>query len=233
MVMTLTVCTNPPPSVAAGKPKASTEPLKDTVVRIYVGGSYAGSGVVVSKDGHVVASLRTVLNRLGNQSTSVLSVDDGTVRARIIGQDASHDLVLLKADRTYRSVAVMGGRDEARSMEAAVIIGYTEILGEPPFVEKRVLEGFVTQTRYQGESVSGLDFGDTSLVGIRDSERNRVKEAGSAVFLAESRKLLGLGIGKMWSGNELVVMPADTIRLLLVRSGVRTGDAGTPQRPLP
>lgn len=207
-------CTPEPKAAPKQPPKRSLEPLKNSVVRLYVDGRYAGSGVVISQDGRIVTARRILKSRTDKPR---ITVDDGVVTATLVAEDAPHDLALIKADKTYVSAAQLETRSNVGAMDSAVIIGFSEILGEPPMVEKRSLEGFVSKVRYSGESVSGLDLSDISMVTGRINDRVRIEERGAAIFMEGSRKLLGIGIGKTWSSDEIMVMPAETIKALISR----------------
>lgn len=205
----LTYCSEPAAPIAADKPKRPAVPV-ESVVRISIDGYHAGSGVAVSADGLIVTDL-SVITRGYSKFTGAVTVDD--VPAAIVELDQQHKLALVKTTGTFRPV-VLADRSATHQMDLVRVVAYTDVLSDPPMVEKKTLDGNIHRLHYRGESVSGLDLNDICLIG-RDW-RNGVGEKGAGVFLADSGKLLGISVGEMRSG-ELMVMPAETVKILLKR----------------
>src|SRR3954453_14737512 len=86
-------------------PHAVYENAKDSVAYITTG-SGTGSGFVVSSDGYIVTNAHVVEN---NQGTIKAKVSDGKqLDAKLVGEDASTDLALLKIDATNLKALTLG-----------------------------------------------------------------------------------------------------------------------------
>lgn len=98
----------------------------------------SGSGVVIDEEGHVVTNYHVV-----EDATRLLVVlDDGTqVEARLVAQDPSHDLALLKADLPAGAVrpARLGDSDALAVGEPVMAVGYP--FGLPKTATTGVISG--------------------------------------------------------------------------------------------
>src|SRR4051794_41290986 len=92
-------------SDASLTPHAVYESAKDSIAYITTG-SGTGSGFVVSSDGYIVTNAHVVEN---NQGTIKAKVGDGKVlNAKLVGEDASTDLALLKIDASNLKPLALG-----------------------------------------------------------------------------------------------------------------------------
>lgn len=86
-----------------------------------VSGEDIGSGVVVSKDGYILTNSH-VVGKNAN-SISVLFSDNSTTDAKIIWQDSTLDLAIIKVDKDNLTPAEFGDSDKVEIGDKAIAIG--------------------------------------------------------------------------------------------------------------
>jgi putative serine protease PepD len=101
-------------------PHAVYESAKDSVAYITTG-SGTGSGFVVSSDGYIVTNAHVVEN---NQGTIKAKVGDGKqLDAKLVGEDASTDLALLKVSASGLKPLTLGDSSGVQVGDPAYAIG--------------------------------------------------------------------------------------------------------------
>lgn len=84
------------------------------------GGGGAATGFVIDRDGIVVTNDHVVADA---RSISVTTSDGKKLTARVLGQDASHDLAVLKVDGSNLPAVELGDSDQVQVGDDVVAIG--------------------------------------------------------------------------------------------------------------
>jgi S1-C subfamily serine protease len=112
-----------------------------------------GSGFVIDRDGHIVTNSHVV------QGASKIEVRFGektTVRATLVGQDASNDVALLKVDTDKDNLKplVLGSSSKAKVGDSVVAIG------NPFGLDRTVTTGIVSALQRQLRAPNGFTISD-------------------------------------------------------------------------
>src|SRR3954468_19107270 len=114
-------------------------------------GVATGSGFVVSSDGYIVTNAHVVE---GATKVSVKVGDGKTQSARIVGQDASTDLALLKIDASGLKPLTLGNSDTAEVGDP------TYAIGNPFGLDRTLTTGVVSALQRQISSPNGYSIDD-------------------------------------------------------------------------
>jgi S1-C subfamily serine protease len=111
-----------------------------------------GSGFVIDKDGHIITNYHVVRDA---QSVEVSFSNRETMRARIVGNDPSTDIAVLKVDARSRALTPLklGDSDSVKVGDAVVAIG------NPFGLERSITAGIVSalQREIQAPNLYAID----------------------------------------------------------------------------
>lgn len=189
--------------------KDAVAPAVESVIRVDVGGHFSGTGIVVTAEGHVLTSPRNVA---GAQYFPI-TVGDAKIPAKLVAIDERHDYAVLKAEKPLPRWAALETAPGPAKGDKARIAGYVSIMSDPPMIERKHVEGTVTDPHFKGESAGNLDLSDLLIVK-KTGEGEAPKTDGSAAFSTKTGMLIGITIGKTGSGAYIAI-PATTIRSFL------------------
>jgi putative serine protease PepD len=149
---TRTVPTTPVASPTANQsPHDVYQSAKDSVAYITTG-SGTGSGFVVSSDGYIVTNAHVVEN---NGGTIKAKVGDGKqLNAKLVGQDPSTDLALLKVDASGLKPLTLGDSSTVQVGDPAYAIG------NPFGLDRTLTVGVVSALQRQISSPNGFSIDD-------------------------------------------------------------------------
>src|SRR3954470_10252433 len=132
-------------------PKAVYESAKDSVAYITTG-SGTGSGFVVSSDGYIVTNAHVVENSNG---TIKAKVGDGkNLDAKLVGEDASTDLALLKVDAGNLKPLALGDSSAVQVGDPAYAIG------NPFGLDRTLTTGVISALQREISSPNGFSIDD-------------------------------------------------------------------------
>jgi S1-C subfamily serine protease len=167
-------------------------------------GQTAGTGFVLSADGYIVTNNHVVAD--GDDTT--VDFDDGTsVSASIVAADPSHDLAVLKVDRTGLVPLPVGSSDDLRIGDQLVAIGYALDLNGEPSVTTGILSAKDRSlTEPNGELLVNLLQTDTAInpgnsggpllngkgevIGINTAVAGQAQNIGFAIAISPAEELI-------------------------------------------
>ena len=186
-----------------------------------------GSGVVISRQGHLATAYHVVDDAKG---LSITMVEPGgrlkTYPAQVVAVDKRHDLAIIKIERLFPRAPRLASMDRVRPGDAVYNIGYPHDFGE------LISRGYVMRLRWSHNFESGSRVDRCLLVDIK----NGPGTSGSGVFSSNSGEIVGLLVMKVWVKSTRapatvvhVVVPANYLRDLMKQvSPVRPS---LPSRP--
>lgn len=124
---------------------------KDSVAYITTG-SGTGSGFVISDDGYIVTNAHVVEGANGQIKAKV--GDGKTLDAKLVGQDASTDLALLKVDASNLKPLALGDSSTVQVGDAAYAIG------NPFGLDRTLTTGVVSALQREISSPNGFSIDD-------------------------------------------------------------------------
>jgi len=194
------------------------------------GGGSTGSGFVIDKDGHIVTNEHVVQ---GARTVRVRFSEGAPVTARVVGEDPSSDLALLKVDPGDRELTPL-----ALGSSKALKVGQSAIaIGSPFRLQGTLTTGVVSAT---GRSIGGLGNFSIDNVVQTDAAINPGNSGGP--LLDASGRVIGVNaqIATTSGANDGVgfAIPVDTVKEVVPALkagreikrpylGVSTGDART------
>ena len=167
-------------------------------------GQTAGTGFVLSADGYIVTNNHVVAD--GDDTT--VDFDDGTsVSASIVAADPSHDLAVLKVDRTGLVPLPVGSSDDLRIGDQLVAIGYAlDLTGEPSVTTGILSAKDRSLTEPNGELLVNLLQTDTAInpgnsggpllngkgevIGINTAVAGQAQNIGFAIAISPAEELI-------------------------------------------
>lgn len=174
----------------------------------------AGSGVVLSEDGHIVTNNHVVE---GATSITVRLNTGDEIEATVIGSDAETDLAVIKIDQVGLLPVTFANSGSVRVGQPVVAIG--DPLG--------TLGGSVTEGIISAKDRE-MDFDGEPMVLLQTTAAINPGNSGGGLFDAESQ-LVGVVNGKS-AGVEIegigFAIPADTVKAVvtqLIENGYVTG----------
>jgi S1-C subfamily serine protease len=142
------------PSTALAKPgdiRTILERVEPAVVRVDVttdpdsidSHSGTGTGFVVAPDGVIVTNAHVAdAETAGGNPQIVVTLSDGdVVPARLVGQDRTQDLAVVKVDRTNLPTVALGDSDALQVGDAVVAIGNALGIAGSPTVTSGIVSG--------------------------------------------------------------------------------------------
>jgi S1-C subfamily serine protease len=194
-------------------------------------GDSVGTGFVLSSDGYIVTNNHVV----AEGDTTTVDFDDGTTAsATIVAADPSHDLAVLKVDRTGLVPLPVGSSDDLLLGDQLVAIGYAlDLSGEPSVTTGILSAKDRSLTEPNGELLVNLLQTDTAInpgnsggpllnnrgevIGINTAIAGQAQNIGFAIAISPAEEL----IAELRSG----VVPD---RALLGVTSQASTDADTP-----
>src|SRR3954464_9694094 len=138
-------------SSAAMSPHAVYEAAKDSVAYITTGVG-TGSGFVISSDGYIVTNAHVVE---GSNGQIKAKIGDGkALSAKLVGQDASTDLALLKVDATNLKPLALGDSSSVQVGDPAYAIG------NPFGLDRTLTTGVISALQREISSPNGFSIDD-------------------------------------------------------------------------
>ncbi|MFA6603832.1 MAG: serine protease [Patescibacteria group bacterium] len=178
-----------------------------------------GSGVVVSREGHVLTAAHVAV-----AGDLEITIEEGggiiqTYPAELISLDPDHDLAVVKIDRHFDHPAVLEDPAVVHPGDEVYNVGYPYSFGE------MVGRGYVQKLDYGLTKDDGtVVIQDAILVDMPDGPGT----SGSGIFLARSGKLIGVMSMAFWMSNgdipptvTRVLASVEYARKLLESSGVQ------------
>lgn len=200
------------PEVLAAQARriAAVRRATPAAVSIFAGESGGGSGVLISRDGHVVTNFH-VVQSAGPAFTCGL--DDGVLRdAVLVGVDPTGDLALLKLlGDEFAHPAELADSDDVQVGDECFVLGNPFLLGTDlrPSVSAGIVSGV---HRYQFPAGTILEYTDCIQVdaainpgnsggGLFDQAGRLIGVNGRASF--EKRGRVNVGVGYAISANQV------------------------------
>lgn len=176
-----------------------------------------GSGIIVDKDGYILTNSHVVGDGKA-KSIDVLLDDNSTVPARLLWNDATMDLAVIKVDKTGLVAADLGNSDKLTIGEKAVAIGNPLGLN----FNRSVTAGYIsgvgrTLTTRDGKAISNLIQTDAAI--------NQGNSGGP--LLNSKGEVIGINSAKIGGqGTEGLgfAIPINTAKEI-VKSLIEKGDA--------
>ena len=141
----------PPPPTTVESPHDVYQAAKDSVAYIttQVG---TGSGFVISDDGYIVTNAHVVEGANGQIKAKI--GDGKTLDAKLVGQDASTDLALLKVDASNLKPLALGDSSTVQVGDPAYAIG------NPFGLDRTLTTGVISALQRQISSPNGFSIDD-------------------------------------------------------------------------
>ncbi len=167
-------------------------------------GDSVGTGFVLSADGYIVTNNHVIAE---GDATTVDFADGTSVTATIVAADPSHDLAVLKVDRTDLVPLPVGSSDELRLGDQLVAIGYALDLNGEPSVTTGILSAKDRSlTEPNGELLVNLLQTDTAInpgnsggpllnssgevIGINTAVAGQAQNIGFAIAISPAEELI-------------------------------------------
>jgi S1-C subfamily serine protease len=189
----------------------------DATYRVDTAPAGHGSGVVISREGHILTAHHVV----EGETSLTISINEGgaaprSYTATVIATDPEVDLAVIKIERGFRAPAVLEDMENLHAGDAVYNIGYPYDFGE------MVGRGHIVRLRYsRPESDSTVR--DVLLVQIADGPGT----SGSGIYATSSGRLVGIMRMLFWVTNGrvpplvvCVATPVDQIRAFLDRNRI-------------
>jgi len=196
-------------------------------------GTATGSGFVVSSDGYIVTNDHVV----DGASSVTAKVGDGkTLKAKVVGTDASTDLALLKVDASNLTPLTLGDSDQVEVGDPAYAIG------NPYGLDRTLTTGVISALQREISSPNGYTINDVLQTDAAINPGN----SGGPLFNAAGQ-VIGVNSQIETSGNSSggeggnvgigFAIPSDTVKSVVEQLmktgkvshaylGVQSGDTG-------
>jgi putative serine protease PepD len=220
-------------SSATMTPHDVYQSAKDSVAYITTG-SGTGSGFVVSADGYIVTNAHVVEN---NNGTIKAKVGDGKqLNAKLVGEDASTDLALLKVDASNLKPLTLGDSSNVQVGDPAYAIG------NPFGLDRTLTVGVVSALQRQIDSPNGFSIDDViqtdAAINPGNSGGPLFNSAGQVIGVNSQIESTGNSASGGQAGNVGIgfAIPSNTVKNVVSQLratgkvshaylGVQTGDA--------
>src|SRR3954464_4028147 len=230
---TRTVAATATSTGAAMSPHAVYESAKDSVAYITTGVG-TGSGFVVSSDGYIVTNAHVVEGANGQIKAKV--GDGKTLDAKLVGQDASTDLALLKVSASNLKPLALADSSNVEVGDPAYAIG------NPFGLDRTLTTGVVSALQREISSPNGFSIDDViqtdAAINPGNSGGPLFNAAGQVIGVNSQIESTGSSSSGGQAGNVGIgfAIPANTVKSVVdqLRStgkvshaylGVTTGDA--------
>jgi S1-C subfamily serine protease len=150
-----------------------------------------GTGVVISKEGHLITAYHVVDEHQGLRIS--MAEADGTVKTyevKVLAIDKKHDLAVVKIDRQFKNPAVLENIRNINPGDAIYNIGYPHSVGE--YVGRGTIGRLGWNRTDFGKKKSV--FHDMILADIIDGPGT----SGSAVYAEYNGKIIGIITNEIW-----------------------------------
>ena len=208
------------------------EANRDATFRLDILPKGHGSGIVVSREGHILTAAHVALAGIGQPGAGIeIVIDDGDGKpkvypAEVIAVDPDHDVALVKIDHRFDRPAGLADPDEVHPGDAVYNVGYPYDFGQ------MVGRGYVQKTHFNyADPDGGADIKDATLVDMPDGPGT----SGSGIFLARNGKLMGIMSMAFWvsAGSQpptitRVLVSVKYARALLEANGVKYSTNASP-----
>jgi S1-C subfamily serine protease len=187
--------------------------------RLDLGNGGHGTAFVLTHDGTLLTCWHVIDGQ--NNPTVSISVDGApaaTYVAKIVKSDEKRDLAVLKIDRTFESVVVLGSDADVTELDQVYLVGFPYYFGE------LAARGYVMAKGYgYVNEKRKIKIEDALVVDIVNGHGT----SGAGVFLVRDGRLIGMmrSFNFVWpEGYPFMVVrlvtPVDQIRAFLDEVGV-------------
>src|SRR5689334_9737400 len=230
---TRTVAATPSDSATALSPHAVYQSAKDSVAYI-TAGSGTGSGFVVSNDGYIVTNAHVIEGANGQIKAKI--GDGKTLDAKLVGEDASTDLALLK-------VSASGLKPLQLADSSTVEVGDDAYaIGNPFGLDRTLTVGVVSALQREISSPNGFSIDDViqtdAAINPGNSGGPLFNAAGHVIGVNSQIESTGSSSSGGQAGNVGIgfAIPSNTVKSVVEQLratgkashaylGVTTGDA--------
>jgi putative serine protease PepD len=225
----------PSNATAAGvmSPHDVYESAKDSVAYVTTNQG-TGSGFVVSNDGYVVTNAHVVEGANGQIKAKI--GDGKTLDAKLVGQDASTDLALLKVDATNLKPLALGDSSSVEVGDPAYAIG------NPFGLDRTLTTGVISALQREIQSPNGFSIDDVlqtdAAINPGNSGGPLFNGAGQVIGVNSQIESTGSSASGGQAGNVGIgfAIPSNTVKNVVSQLrangkvshaylGVQTGDA--------
>jgi putative serine protease PepD len=232
VTQTRTVASSPSSTSTALSPHDVYQSAKDSVAYITTG-SGTGSGFVVSADGYIVTNAHVVDGANGQIKAKV--GDGKTLDAKLVGEDASTDLALLKVDATNLKALELADSSGVQVGDPAYAIG------NPFGLDRTLTVGVVSALQREISSPNGFSIDDViqtdAAINPGNSGGPLFNNAGQVIGVNSQIESTGSSSGQAGNVGIGFAIPSNTVKSVVdqLRAtgtvshaylGVQTGDAG-------
>ncbi|RKQ92915.1 putative serine protease PepD [Solirubrobacter pauli] len=230
---TRTVAATPSDSATALSPHDVYQSAKDSVAYITTG-SGTGSGFVVSNDGYIVTNAHVIEGANGQIKAKI--GDGKTLDAKLVGEDASTDLALLKVSATGLKPLQLADSSTVEVGDNAYAIG------NPFGLDRTLTVGVVSALQREISSPNGFSIDDViqtdAAINPGNSGGPLFNAAGQVIGVNSQIESTGSSSSGGQAGNVGIgfAIPSNTVKTVVEQLrtsgkvshaylGVQTGDA--------
>jgi len=228
---TRTVASSPSDTSTSLSPHDVYQSAKDSVAYITTG-SGTGSGFVVSADGYIVTNAHVIEGANGRIQAKV--GDGKTLDARLVGEDASTDLALLKVDAAHLKALELADSSGVEVGDPAYAIG------NPFGLDRTLTVGVVSALQREISSPNGFSINDViqtdAAINPGNSGGPLFNAAGQVIGVNSQIESTASNGGQAGNVGIGFAIPSNTVKSVVdqLRAtgkvshaylGVQTGDA--------
>src|SRR6201991_4152298 len=190
------------------------ESAKDSVAYITTGEG-TGSGFVVSDDGYVVTNAHVVEGANGQIKAKI--GDGKTLDAKLVGQDASTDLALLKVDASNLKPLALGDSSTVQVGDPAYAIG------NPFGLDRTLTTGVISALQREIQSPNGFSIDDVlqtdAAINPGNSGGPLFNGAGQVIGVNSQIESTGSSSGGGQAGNVGIgfAIPSNTVKSVIAQ----------------
>src|ERR1700754_3929920 len=190
------------------------ESAKDSVAYITTGEG-TGSGFVVSDDGYVVTNAHVVEGANGQIKAKI--GDGKTLDAKLVGQDASTDLALLKVDASNLKPLALGDSSTVQVGDPAYAIG------NPFGLDRTLTTGVISALQREIQSPNGFSIDDVlqtdAAINPGNSGGPLFNGAGQVIGVNSQIESTGSSAGGGQAGNVGIgfAIPSNTVKSVVAQ----------------
>lgn len=201
--------------------------VRPSIVEIYTYGDNqnkqlngTGSGIILSEDGYIITNAHVIT---GGKSFSVITEDETTYPAEVVGSDAKTDLAVIKVDADQLPAATIGNSDEVVLGESVVAIGNPA--GLSGTVTNGIVSGLNRQIRSDGTGFDMNCIQTNAAISPGNSGGALVNMYGQVIGITSSKYVSASyeGLGFAITINDVIPIVEELIEQGYVGDRVRIG----------
>jgi S1-C subfamily serine protease len=176
---------------------------REATVLINVPGEGHGTGVAVSRCGHILTNAHVIESEHPAPINVFVVGHVSPFEARVVAEQTEHDLAIIKIDYLFEHIAVIENRDQT------VIDGNESYsIGFPHNFGATISRGYVRQNFFSDSRPdSPPAVNDATMLG----QRLEPGTSGSGIYAARDGRLIALMSHNMWSGNSILELLSNPI----------------------